>query len=275
MSDQGLKTFAGISATLMNSLIFAGMAWAGMTDALPEAAPEPDAIAVELHALPRKGVKRDPKAPPRIIKAPEPPAPETDAVNLARKKAEAEEEAKKKKEEKRKRELAEERRRLEDEKQRKRAEKRRKAKARRDRQRAISEALSEFDDPRGDEDSPEGVEDGSPNGTSTSLGNAQHAYISLVSSVLQRQFEVPAVVPAEQRKRLQTHVHIRIDTRGKLKAPPAITKPSGNRFFDQAALRAAKKFDKSSELRIPLPAKGTPLYTLVMKKGITARMKGR
>jgi len=278
MRDPGLHTLSAFGAVIVNSLIFASMAWAGMTDDAEQKNPEPPIIAVTLAALPKKGIERKPDALPRIIKAAEAPEPEADAINLARKKAEQEEQVKKKKlEAKRKRELAEEKRRL-DENERKLAQKRKAKKARkerRDRKRRMAIAMGHIDD-RGDEDTPEGFKDGYDIGTNNTLNVAQDAYVSLVSTVLQRQFEVPAVVPADERKRLVAHVHLRLNKRGEVVGEPKLIKRSKNRFFNQAALAAAKRFTKGSTLRIPLPPKSNkPLYRLVLKEGITAKMTAR
>jgi outer membrane biosynthesis protein TonB len=266
---------SAFSAMIVNSLIFASMAWAGMDDALPDVNPAPPAIAVTLEALPRKGFEKPPEALPRIHNEPEPVAPEVDAINLARKKAEEEEEAKKKKADKKKRELANEKRRIEDEKQRKLAQKRKDQRERESRRKAMAKSLKKFDSRGDDEDAP-GFADGFAEGTSSTLTVAQNAYVSLVSTVLQRQFEIPAVVPVDERKRLEAHVHLRVNTHGKLVGEPKLVKSSKNRFFDQAALATAKRFNKSSALKIPLPPKSNaPLRKLVLTQGITARMKAR
>lgn len=279
--DPGLKLISGLATTVINGSIFAGMAFAGLMSHETVENPEPPAVNVELVALPKKGIEKDPKQLVRITQPPPPPEPETDAVNLARKKAEEEEERRKKKEEqRRKRELAEKQRRLE-EQERKLAQKRKKEKerkAREDRKRRMEAAMAAVRDPRADEDAPEGFKDGDPMGTSTDPNAllAKSAYVSLVSTVLQRQFEVPAVVSASERARLEAHVHLRIDKRGKLKGKPKLVKRSGNTFFDEAALRTAERFGAGSELRIPLPpASDKTLRTLVLREGITARMKAK
>ncbi len=277
--DPGLKAASMVGTALINSSLFAGMAWAGLIGHDEVTEPEPPAINVTLMAMPKKGIEKDPKQLVRITQPPPPPEPEADAINLARKKAEEEEEQRKKKEEARiKRETAEKQRRL-DEAERKLAEKRKRdeeRKARKDRKAAMARAMASVRDPRADEDAPEGFKDGDPGGTSTDPNAllAKSAYVSLVSTVLERQFEVPAVVSASERQRLEAHVHLRIDSRGKLKGEPRLVKRSGNRFFDEAALRAAQRFGPGSELRIPLPpASDANLRKLVLKEGITARMK--
>ncbi|MCA9545626.1 MAG: TonB C-terminal domain-containing protein [Myxococcales bacterium] len=279
--DPGLRLISGVATTVINGSIFVGMAYAGMLGNDTVENPEPPVINVEILALPKKGIEKDPKQLVRITQPPPPPEPETDAVNLARKKAEEEEEKRKlKEEEKKKRELAEQQRRLEEE-ERKRAEKQKRdaeRKAREDRQKRMNQAMAAVRDPRADEDLPEGFKDGDENGTSTDPNAllAKSAYVSLVSTVLQRQFEVPAVVSASERARLEAHVHLRIDAQGKLKGEPKLVKRSGNKFFDDAALRTAMRFGAGSELRIPLPPAGDKdLRRLVLKEGITARMKAK
>lgn len=280
--DGALRSFAGVGAFVVNASIFLGMAYAGMRGAPPPPLPELPSVSVELVALPILGKEREPDQLPRIVQPPPPPEPETDAVNLARKKAEEEEEVKKKKqeEEKKKRELAEEKRRLE-EQERKLAEKKKKeeeTKQRKARDQAMRRALNRVADVRADEDSPEGFAQGDALGTSSDPRSllAKNAYANLLSTVLQRQFEVPATLSPADRRRLEAHVHLRIAESGKLIGEPRLAKPSGNRFFDEAALRAAKKFGPGSDLKLPLPpASEKQLRRLVLKDGVTARMNAK
>jgi type IV secretory pathway VirB10-like protein len=277
--DEGLRTFAGAAAVLVNASIFVGMGLASLHDEKPDENPEPPSISVELVALPILGKEKEPDALPRIVQPPPPPEPETDAVNLARKKAEEEEEKKKKKDEEKKRELADEKKRLaEEEKQIEAEKKKAEQKERRDREAAMRRALNNVPDPRADEDSPEGFKDGNRDGTSNDPASllAKSAYINLLSLVLQRQFEVPATLSEAERKRLEAHVFLKPDDTGKLTAEPKLAKSSGNKFFDDAALRAAKKFGAGTPLKLPLPpASEKDLLKVVLRQGITARMKAQ
>lgn len=277
--DEGLRTLSGAVALLVNASIFVGMGLASLHDEEPEKNPEPPSISVELVALPILGKEKEPDALPRIVQPPPPPEPETDAVNLARKKAEEEEEQKKKKAEEKKRELADEKKRLDEEEKKIEAEKKKQEqKERKDREKAMRRALNNVPDPRADEDSPEGFKNGDANGSSNDPASllAKSAYINLLSLVLQRQFEVPATLSEGERKRLEAHVFLKLDETGKLTADPTLAKPSGNKFFDDAALRAAKKFGAGTPLKLPVPpASEKDLRKLVLRSGITARMKAQ
>ncbi len=78
------QTLSIATAVGVNGLIFVLMFFAGLSVAPPTVEELPHVIA-EMVELPRLGdVPPSPKALPRIIKAPEPPPPETDAVSLSR-----------------------------------------------------------------------------------------------------------------------------------------------------------------------------------------------
>lgn len=277
--DTGLQAAASASALVINGLIFAGMVWAGFATEIAQENPEPPNIAVELAELPRLGKEPEPNALPRIVQPPAPPPPETDTASLSREIEEAEEEKKKaEEEEKKQRELAEEKKRLEEEQRKKEEleERKRERKEARERKRAMQDALRNLDDPRADDEDAPGLKDGVRDGTSTdpnSLYNKQ-VYLSLVKTMLQRQFKVPANIPADERGRLKAGVQLYIDADGKLKGEPKLTRPSGNKFFDDAALAAVRRFGPGSALKLPLP-KDAALRKTVLKTGISATMEGK
>ncbi len=306
MSDTALRWISSAVALGVNGLLFAGMAFAGFSAELPKKAGDQafemvdvDLVDFNLGALPKLGVPLDDRALPRIVEEPvaatpdpmpnedeiqnshlEPvadngpsdalevapePAVGEEVVNLARKKAtEEEEEAVRK---------AEEARKKAEEKARKRAEK--KEREARERQARMARAMGAVLDPRADmEDAPIGVPDGYVYGTSTdpnALSN-QSAYVSLVSLQIQRQLKVPSVLSPEERRRLQVEVHFFLDANGKVKGDPKLMKSSGNRFLDDAALRAVRVFGKEGELSLGLP-KQASLKKWVLKEGIRAVIK--
>jgi len=280
MKDLSLKVTASLCTGLINASIFVGMAWAGFIDEPPKENPEPPTFHwVDVAPVVRKGEIKKKNTLPRITKAPEAPPPEADRASISR---EIEEEEERKKEEleremKRKRELAEQRHR-DEEAQRLKEERKRKREERKalERKRAMARAIAEVDKRADEEDNPGGAPDGFEYGTSTDPSATRHrmAYISRVSLMLQRQFEVPSTIPAELRKELKAKVHFKINQDGRLKGAPRLIKGSGNRFFDQAALRAVRKFGAGSQLRIPLPEKRHKgLRRYLLKEGITAVMQ--
>lgn len=272
VEDRGEHVLSAGTALAINVGLFVAMILAGLA---PEPPQEPQVIMAAMVELPRIGeTPPDPKALPRIVKPPAPPAPETDAVSLSREREEELEKKRKKKAEE-KRKIAEERRRVE--KKRKRDEARKKRiEERKRRRKLMAEALNDIDDPRAmDEDAP-GFKDGHTLGRSTdpnTLRN-QQMYAALVSAVLQRQFEVPATIAPEVRSKLVVEVFFRIKKNGKVKGQPKVVKSSGNTFFDRAAERTVRRFGPGSGLRIPLPT-DKKLRANILRSGIRARMKGR
>ncbi|MCA9559646.1 MAG: TonB C-terminal domain-containing protein [Myxococcales bacterium] len=276
--DTGLQAAASASALVINGLIFAAMVWAGLTTEVAEENPEPPAIDVTLAELPRLGKEPEPNALPRITKPPAPPPPETDTASLSREIKEEQEEKKAEEEEKKQRELAEEKKRLEEEQRKKEEleERQRKRKEARERKRAMQDALRNLDDPRADEEDAPGLKEGVPEGTSTdpnSLYNKQ-VYASLVKTMLQRQFKVPANIPADERNRLRATLQFSIDEGGKVKGEPKMSRASGNKFFDDAALAAVRRFGPGSALKLPLP-KDASLRKTVLHTGLTVTMDGK
>lgn len=280
MNDEALSMTA---AVLINVLIFSSMAFANMTSD-DERPPEQPMEWVEFNPveLPKQGEERPETMLPRIVKNPEPPPPETDTASLSRKLKEKEELEKKKKEEeeKKQRELAEKKRR--DEEKRKKDEERRKKKeeedARKKRELRMKRALNRLKDPRADEDSPEGFADGDPNGTSTDPNARRNkaTYINRVASAIREQFVVPTVISPTERNTLYANVAFKFGKDGKLIGAPRITKGSGNKLFDQAALRALKKFGAGSPARFPVPPiTQAKLRRTVLGKGLKMKMSGK
>ncbi len=264
---KGEQLIAAISTALVNILLFIGMAAASFVRA--EAAPEePEYVPVELMEMPKLGKEPDPKALPRIVKAPTPPPPDTDVASLSREKKEQELE-----EENKKRELAEQKKRDElDEKERKKQER----KEARDRKRAMARALRDVQDERADEDTPDGFKEGLRDGTSTNpnFRNDLDAFVSYVSGLLTSNCDVPATVSTEERKRLKVTVFFKLGKDGKLRGQPKLSRSSGNRQFDKAALDAVRKFGPGTGLRI-VPPRDRDVRNHVLKKGIKAILDGK
>lgn len=266
-ADFGMKAFGWVFSITMNVCLFASMAWAGFIKI--DDPPPPDFIEADLVSLPILGKPQDPKALPRIVKAPESAPPPEDVVKLGPR----EEELDKKKAEEKKRLADEKKQRELEEKKRKEELDKKKAKERRDRMMA---ALNNIDDPRAEDAPPVGSETGSRFGTSTdaNMKGEMSAYASRVSLVLQRQFQVPSVISPEERKHLKVTVGFRIDETGHVVGAPRFIKKSGNPHCDSAALRTIKVFSQGSQLKIPLPpASSKQLRQLVLQKGITAKVK--
>ena len=272
--DVGLKAFATVGACVVNTLIFVGMAAAGLLDDPPP--PELPAMMAELVELPKLGTKEpDPKALPRIVEPAPPPPPKVDEIKLSREKEEAEE---REREEKRKLELAEKQRQEElERKKQEDLERKRQEDEERKRKKAMERALARATDVRADNEDDPGFAAGHAQGTSTDPESLKNklVYLSLVEAALRSQFEVPMTIPPDVLKRLECVVAFRLDKEGKVVGEPRLTKTSGNKDFDEAALSAVRKFKPGSRLRIPLPTDNEGLKATVLREGLKPTMQGR
>ena len=267
--DQALSAATAVGA---NTFIFVMMFVAGLNLGPPMVEELPHVMA-EMVQLPRLGdTPPSPKALPRIVKAPEPLPVETDAVSLSREKEDEFE----KEEKERKRKLAEKKRRLEEERKKRDDERRKREEERKKRKKMMAEAMRKIDDPRADNEDAPGFDQGSAIGTSTdpnTLRNKQ-VYLTTVSHMLGRFFDVPAVIPPDVRHKLSCEVFFRLDAKGKVKGAPRLVRSSGNKFFDEAALRTVRKFGPGSQLRLPVP-KEKKLRKAILREGLAPRMKGK
>ncbi len=270
--DLGLQVVSSATAVVINGLIVAGMLLAGLSRPGEEPNPEPPALMVSVEELPRLGKEPEPEALPRIVQPPPPAPPETDTASLSREIEEQEE--KKREDEKKERALAEEKKR--DEEKLEKEELARQRKEARERKKAMQDALDHLKDPRADDEDAPGFAEGDRHGTSSdpnSLYNKQ-VYLSQIKLLLQRAFVVPANIPADERKRLKATVQFNIDDAGKVKGTPRLARPSGNHFFDEAALAAVRKFSVGSALKLPLP-KDDNLRRAVLKDGLAPTLEGK
>ena len=277
MTDQGLSV---ISAVLINALIFTGMAFASMGDGTVEPPLKDESFIVDVSPveLPKLGVEPPKKQLPRIQEAPPPPPPETDKISLSSEIKKQEELEKKKEEEKKQREIAEKMRRDEI-KRKEEIERQKEEDDAKKRKKAMDRALRKIKkrDERADEDNPDGFADGDKMGNSTDPNARRNkaTYIDRVIFAIQQQFEIPTVIPSDQRKKLKAKVAFKFDKNGKLVGSPRIVTSSGNRLFDEAAERALKKFSASGPARIPVPPFSLPqLRKDVLGGGLTLWMSG-
>jgi TonB family protein len=265
--DVGLRVASTIVAVVINGGLFVGMALAGVIGR-EEPEETPEVIEFETVEILQKGKPRDPKLLPRpstspaplpqeeqVVKTgpkePEPEAPKPPDPNEVKLQQEREEKERQKKE-------AELRKLQEDEKKK--------------RQAAIAKALERV----GDEDEPpEGAEDGVEGGNTTdpTKGSAFLGYISQVSLILSRNLEPPATIAPDELKRLTCDVSFQLGDDGKVRGEPTIARSSGNRFFDDAALRAVKKFGAGTPDKLPLPTE-PKLRQAVLKRLMQPTMRG-
>ncbi len=87
--------------------------------------------------------------------------------------------------------------------------------------------------------SDEGNPEGDKKGTALT-GDLAQSYEAHIQALIQEMFQVPATLNANERKNLILLINIKINEDGKL-VNAKITSPSGNVFFDNAAIAGAKE----------------------------------
>jgi len=230
----------------------------------PPDEPEPEPPDLTWVNVTIKGELPDPKALPRLVKVAAPEAPAEPEIKLGPREEEPDPEAQKRAEEAKKRQEEEARK----------AEEHQRRKEAAERKRAMRRALARIDD-RGDEDAPRGAPNGSDYGTTTDPGalQAKNLYAVRVSNALRQELQAPPV-PLDVCKKLYTVVHFRVGKDFKVDGEPRMVRPSGNRFFDDAALRTVRRFGAGSQLHIPRPPpEERALTRYVLKAGITVKVK--
>ncbi|MEE2756798.1 MAG: energy transducer TonB [Myxococcota bacterium] len=268
-SDQGARAISVILACGVNGVMFASILLMGMVTPPPE---PPELVAIDFVELARKSdVPIKPKLLPRITQPPLPLEAAAEEIGLKRKKQEELEKQKQEREQK----LAEKKRKQEREK--KKLEERKRKEDRKRRRKAMALAMQRIeDDPRADDEDAPGFKEGSAYGRSTDPKTLKNKlmYMTRISRLLESQFQVPNNIPEEFRRKASAKVAFKISKAGKVKGKPRIIKSSGNRFFDQAALTAVRRFGPGTNLKLPLP-KDKKIKKIVLRSGIRARMKGK
>ena len=272
--DRTFQVASTIASVVVNICVFGGMAAASMIEPDTDVIGPPREPPIEVDLVARLGTPPDPKLLPRKPAAPAPPPPPPkEVIHTGAREEEIKKELLEKKKRDDERELERmrrdelERRRREDE------ERRHKEDAAKQRKEAIASALASVDNI--DEDAP-GRLDGDAHGNSADERAVLDSYAARVSNALQRQFQVPSIIPDELRKRLKARVKIRINDEGKLMGDLVWITKSGNEHFDAAVLRAVKKFETSGPARIPLPPlTAKDLRREVLRGGIAATLVGR
>tara|TARA_B100001093_G_C26522259_1_gene882272 strand:- start:121 stop:843 length:723 start_codon:yes stop_codon:yes gene_type:complete len=232
----------------------------------------PELVSIDFVELARKSdVPVKPKLLPRITQPALPLEAAAEEIGLKRKKQEELEKQKKEREQK----LAEKKRKQERAKKKLEAVKRKEDRKRRRKAMALAMQRIE-DDPRADDEDAPGFKEGSAYGRSTDPKTLKNKlmYMTRISRLLESQFQVPNNIPEEFRRKASAKVAFKISKTGKVKGKPRILKSSGNRFFDQAALTAVRRFGPGTNLKLPLP-KDKKLKKIVLRSGIRARMKGK
>ena len=143
------------------------------------------------------------------------------------------------------------------------------------RKRMLAE-LNKIKDSRADEEDAPGFKSGHSLGRSTDPNTLRNklVYLDLVSRIIQRQFRPPAGIARDVRAQLRARIHFKINRRGQVIGQTKVMRSSNNRFFDEAAVRAVKKFRPGSSLKIPLP-KDRKLRAKVLRDGLSPRLKGQ
>ncbi|MEE2644128.1 MAG: TonB C-terminal domain-containing protein [Myxococcota bacterium] len=225
--------------------------------------PPPPPVEVEWVALAALGEAPKPTEMTRIVQAPPPPSA-GGAVSLSRERApEAKPPPPKPRRRKRSR------------------GKRRPPKRERQEREEVNSLDDLFrDDPRADRRPRRGRRDGHATGRSdrASESSAAALYASRVGQRIERRFKVPATISERARRGLSVKLHIRLKRRGgvaKVSGTPRWVERSGNRFFDDAALRAVKVFGPEGEGKLPLPPRNQgALREQVLRDGLQVILTG-
>ena len=131
----------------------------------------------------------------------------------------------------------------------------------------------EIEDERADvEDRKIGFKAGHAQGRSQNPDALKLTYAFELSAALRPHLKVPEVIPNRIHSTLQTKVHFKVSSKGKVIGKPKIIKSSGQQLFDHAALNAINYFGPGKPGRLPLP-KDKAYLRQIMKHGITTNMR--
>ena len=234
---------------------------------IDEEPPEEPVIAVEMVALTALGEPPPPKVLPRIVAPPPPPEDATKEISISREIKEEEKPKPKKEKPKPKKKKPKPKKKKPKKRKRKRVSKS-----------DLFSGLSQ-EDPRADRGPRHGDRRGSIEGTSTKWnGNVVSAYVSRVSNTIKRHFKPPASIDKKTLNKLKTTVYVKLKPIGQRVAQVTgrirCKKCSGNKFFDDAALRALKKFTEEGGAKLPLP-KSEIERKSVLQNGFTLIFRGK
>ena len=264
--DQGAQTVALATTVVLHLCVAATVVWGSMGEAKP-AEVEPQHIMTELYELPKLGVPPPPNALPRIVQAPQPEAAPVAPVNLTQQRdEEAEKPVEKKPEavEKPSEQTDPE------------ALKREQHLDKKRRQKELERAMAQLD-PRADEDSPDGLADGVREGTSNRAAKIREEalWAAQVGDRIREHLQRPATITPGECRQLHAVLTIVLDARGSIVNSLAISDSSGNRFFDDAALRAVRAFTAEGGETLPLPnaARLADFRKQVMHDGVPVQLE--
>jgi hypothetical protein len=250
---------AAVFSVIVNFLLFSGFMVMGYQD---EEVKEPleDVQWVSLTAL----GENMPKALPRIIAPDEALTPSSEALSVSRVKEE------KKPENKKEKQVKKEPKKEPKKKIKKRIKKKRKPK------KGTLESLFAKDE-RADRGKRRGDVRGHVSGTSSQWKNSTEMaiYLNRVSTLIQRRVRLPATLSANQLKRLSTTLFIRINSKGKIIGKPKWIKRSGNKFYDNASLRALDPFSSDQGVAKLILPRDKKLRKTVLKKGFNIVLEGK
>ena len=250
---------AAVFSITVNLLLFSGFVAMGYQG---EETQEPleDVQWVSLTAL----GENMPKALPRIVAPDEAPEPSSKAISVSRVKEEQKpKEKKEKKVEKKKKKTP------------KKKIKKRKPKKRKPKKGTLASLFAR--DERADRGKRRGDARGHASGTSSQWQNSTEMtiYLNRVSTLIQRRVRIPATLSRNQLKRLSTTLFIRINSKGKIIGKPKWIKRSGNKFYDNASLRALNPFSSDQGVAKLILPRDKKLRKTVLKKGFNIVLEGK
>jgi outer membrane biosynthesis protein TonB len=141
------------------------------------------------------------------------------------------------------------------------------------RQIKLNDLFATSNDPRADAGARKGDARGFKEGTSTTWNESSEMslYVSRVSVMIKRQFQVPNSISEAQRKQLKGKLKIVLNASGYVVGSVLWVEKSGNSYFDQALIRAVEVF--RSTLKLTLPSQ-EDLKKKVLKEGLILSLSG-
>ena len=242
--------------------------WIFLEASSPDQTIKEEVLAVEMVALTALGEPPPPNALPRIVAPSPPPEPSSEEVSVSRVIEEKEKPKKKPKKKLKKK----------PKKKPKEPSKRKRKSRRKVSKNDLFSGLSN-DDSRADKGPRRGDRRGSIEGTSTKWNDGVvNAYISRVSRNIRLRFKPPASIDKRKLSKLSVEVNVRLKPAGQRVAHIVNSlrckRCSGNKFFDDAAIRALKVFTEEGGAKLPLPKSKEERKT-VLKRGFSITLNGK
>lgn len=219
---------------------------------------EPPLEDIQWVALTALGEPPPPNAVPRIVAPPPPPPPEAEEISLSRTLEPVKEKIEKEKPK------------TEPKTQKKtKTPDQKRATPKKQKDVTLNSLFGDHSDVRADRGPRKGDRRGHQEGTSSQFQESREMsiYVSTVSRTINRRLKLPNTISPRQLKKLKAEIYIKLGSNRKIKGSPTWVKRSGNRFFDEAAMKAVMAFSIDQDGKLPLP-KEPEIKRHVFQKGL-------